>query len=74
MINYNENISLNIVKFREKNKISQEKMAADLGMSVSHLRSIEQAIANPTVKTLIKISEYMNTTVNKLLEDNKEEK
>lgn len=50
-----------------KNKISQAKMANDLGLTRSMVASYEQGIAEPCLCTLVKMAEYFDVDVKELL-------
>lgn len=62
-MNYVDNIGINI-KFRRKELgISQEKLANEALMSAAHLRTLEHCKGNPTVNTLEKIAQCLDTDV-----------
>lgn len=60
--------SLNIKYLRKRKKISQDKLAADLGISRSKLNAHENGqTANPTLNDLLDFSQYFKISVDALL-------
>lgn len=53
----------NIAQIREKKKMSQYKLAKEILTDQSNLARIENGKANPTVKTLLKISTVLKCKV-----------
>jgi DNA-binding XRE family transcriptional regulator len=67
-----ENIILsdNIKRFRKKNRLSQDKLAKLADVTLTTLVKIESgANDNPTIKTLKKIADALEVTVDDLLEN-----
>lgn len=62
-------IGRNIKEIRRRNHITQENLACFCGISTSHLSAIESGRQNPTVSILEKIALNLNTTVQRLLEE-----
>lgn len=61
-------LAKNIKKLRKKNRLSQEELAKKAGITYSTLIKIESgANENPTIKTLKKISNALNITVDRLI-------
>lgn len=56
--------------YREKEGLSLRKFAAMVGIDRTVLNSIELGNGNPTVKSLIKIAEGLNTDIASLFVDN----
>lgn len=56
----------NIKKYRIKNKLTQEELAEKLNMSLNFVGKIEVAFSKPSLNTLIKIAQILNTTVSDL--------
>lgn len=52
---------------REKFKITQEELAEKVGISVSHLSSIEEGRRCPSVENLLKIAKVFEITVSELI-------
>lgn len=50
-------IGKEIVSLRKEAGYTQETLAYDIGMSVSHLRLIEHGNANPTIHTLARLAD-----------------
>ena len=64
---YTADISKRIKKLREKNKISQEKMAEMLGITFSNYTKIENAYQNVTIKHLKKICKIFDVPSDTIL-------
>ncbi len=58
---------------RKKMKITQQKLAETIGLSQSTIGMIESNKQGASNDTLIKLANTLNTTVDYLLSDNKEE-
>ena len=52
-----------------KKRLSQESIANEIGISVSHYRDIEHGKGNPTIHTIQKISEQLGEPPEKLFEN-----
>jgi len=62
------NLAQNIKKFRKRLKLSQEELAKKAGITYSTLIKIESgANDNPTIKTLKKIADALNVTIDELI-------
>ena len=57
-------IGQNIVFLRKQAGVTQEWLALEANISVSHLRLIEKGEANPTIKTLCRIAEALHAPFN----------
>lgn len=62
-------LSSNIKKYRKKKKLTQEQLAKKADISLITIRRYENESINPTVETLEKIAQTLETTVNELLWD-----
>ena len=63
-------ISVNVRRIRKAKELSQDKLAKLAGITLTTLVKIESgANDNPTIKTLRKIADALEVTVNDLLED-----
>ena len=63
-------ISENVRRIRKAKELSQDKLAKLAGITLTTLVKIESgANDNPTIKTLKKIADALEVTVNDLLED-----
>ena len=69
-----KDIGENSKLLRAKEHFSQEELAGEIGISVSHYRDIEHGQGNPTIKTLQKICKTLNTTPLELLSSKNNEK
>ena len=62
-------IGRRIVKARNSQGMSQEKLAADSGIDRSHMGFIEQGRRKPTLSTLFKIAKSLGITLEQLFKD-----
>ena len=63
-------LSENIKRFRKKNRLSQDKLAKLADVTLTTLVKIESgANDNPTIKTLKKIADALEVTLDDLLEN-----
>jgi len=63
-------LSENIKRFRKKNRLSQDKLAKLADVTLTTLVKIESGTNdNPTIKTLKKIADALEVTVDDLLEN-----
>jgi len=68
-------LSKNIKRFRKKKRLSQDKLAKLADVTLTTLVKIESgANDNPTIKTLKKIADALEVTVDDLLENNNEKR
>ena len=65
---YLEKLGKNISKIREKKKMTQYKLAKEIFADQSNLARIENGKANPTIKTLLKISSVLKCSVKDLVD------
>ena len=65
--NLKKTIASNLRLNRAKNKISQEKLSELTGISQQFICNIETEKVNPSVETLLKISNALNVTLNDLV-------
>ena len=65
---YLRKLGKNIIRIREKKKITQYKLAKEIFTDQSNLARIEEGKVNPTVKTLLKISSALNCEVKDLFD------
>ena len=56
-----------ITQLRKKSGKSQTQFSYEMGWDKPNLRKIEKGKTNPTVKTLIKISDVLEITLSELL-------
>jgi transcriptional regulator with XRE-family HTH domain len=57
-----------ILQLRKKAGKSQTQFSYEMGWDKPNLRKIEKGKTNPTVKTLIKISDVLGISISKLLD------
>jgi transcriptional regulator with XRE-family HTH domain len=62
-----ENIAMRIKILRERQKISQEELAARSGISRGYLARLETGRHDPTITTLEKLAKALKVPVGKLL-------
>lgn len=63
-------LAQNIKRLREKNKLSQERLARLADISYNTIVKIENnASKNPTIHTLAKIARALNVSVDGLIKD-----
>jgi transcriptional regulator with XRE-family HTH domain len=62
-----EAISLNIKKYRKAKGISQEKLALVSGIDRSYMSEIERCLANPSIDTLLRISNSLEVSPEDLI-------
>ena len=59
---------INLVKIRKQKKWSQEKLAAESGISYNTLIKIERGgIENPKIGTVIKLADALDVSIDKLV-------
>jgi transcriptional regulator with XRE-family HTH domain len=63
----------NLKFLRASQKLSQDALAQKIGMNRGNIASYEKGTAEPSLKNLLKISQYFNVNVNTFLEGNFEE-
>ena len=63
----NTNIAMRIKILRERQKISQEELAARSGISRGYLARLETGRHDPTITTLEKLAKALKVPVGKLL-------
>lgn len=57
----------NLVAFRKRDKISQEKLAELSGLHQTYISDIERGVRNPSLKTIEKIANALDIEAYKLL-------
>ncbi len=57
-----------IVHLRKKKKLSQNDLAYKIGWDKPNLRNIEHGRGNPTLRSLLLISEGLDITINELID------
>jgi len=62
----NQNVSNFVQDYRNKNKITQEKLGKAIGVTRQTIIAIEKGNYTPSVLLALKIAKYFNTTVEKL--------
>lgn len=65
-----ETIAYNVIKYRKLNKITQEQLAVDIGVSPEFIRKFESTKGSEglSLMSLYKISIVLNTSVDKFFE------
>ena len=72
-MNINKLVCANIRELRTRLERSQEDLAYEAEMSVSHLSKIERGVTSPTVKTLSRIANALEVPISSFF-DSKEAK
>ena len=67
-----DNLGKNIKRIREKREIKQEELARAIGIKRENISLYESGKTKPTLKTIIKIANYLDTTIDYLLSDTNE--
>ena len=62
MLNKKQALGLRIREFREKQKLTQEKLAELVGIDSKHLSRIENGRNYPSIETLEKLTDNLNIT------------
>ena len=57
----------NLKRIRQKRNITQSKLATDLNIKQESISAYEQGKSYPNIETLIKIADYLNTSIDYLL-------
>lgn len=58
-----QTIGSRIKNIRTKKKLTQEQLSEKVGINPKYLSSIERGLENPTLNTLIKVSESLNVNL-----------
>lgn len=64
--NFYKQLGKNIKKRRKELNLTQQELAARLGLSLNFIGKIEVAFSKPSLDTLIDIAEKLETTVSEL--------
>ncbi len=57
----------NLEKFRKEHKISQSKLGGALGITQQMISSYEKDISSPNIETLIKIADFFEISIDRLV-------
>jgi transcriptional regulator with XRE-family HTH domain len=57
----------NLEKFRKERKISQSKLGNALGITQQMISSYEKDISSPNIETLIKIADFFEISIDRLV-------
>ena len=66
MVNYEENIGINIRTVRLEKGLSQEALASECGFSNTTLSAYENGRKTPNLKTIAKIAKQLNVSIERL--------
>ncbi|WMJ85682.1 helix-turn-helix domain-containing protein [Anaerocolumna sp. MB42-C2] len=58
---------LNLEKLRKEHKISQSKLGSTLGITQQMISSYEKDISSPNIDTLVKIADYFEISIDRLV-------
>lgn len=61
-----DEIGQNITMLRKEKGLTQEQLALNADMSISHLRAIEHGKGNPSIRTLKRLSDALDVSLNTL--------
>ncbi len=61
-----QNVSNNVSDYRNKNKVTQEKLGKAVGVTRQTIIAIEKGNYTPSVLLALKIAKYFNTNVENL--------
>ena len=56
-------------KFRILNKLSQEKLSQECGLDRSYISLLERGLRQPTLTTILRLSQILNTTATAMVRD-----
>lgn len=62
-------LATNAKHYRSAKGISQERTALEAGIDRTMLSKIERGVTNPSLDTLLKLANYLDVTVSKLLQE-----
>lgn len=62
-----ENIGKKIKKYRKRKELTQEKLGEKAGLHYTYIGQVERGEKEPSLKSLLKISEALEVSVDKLL-------
>lgn len=65
---YINKLGARIVKLRKQKKMSQNDLAYEMGWDKPNLRKIEKGVTNPTLTTLLLISEALDVELSELVD------
>jgi len=60
-------LALNIKKIRQAQGVAQERLALDAEVDRTVVSKIERCVGNPSLETLVKLANRLDTTVSELL-------
>jgi transcriptional regulator with XRE-family HTH domain len=63
-------LALNMKQSRKTNGVAQEKLALDADVDRTVVSKIERCVGNPSLETLLKLANRLDTTVAALLSPN----
>ena len=67
MSNINQKLGDSIRKYRKKEDISQEELAAKAKLDLTSVSEIESGLRNPSLKTIHKLANALGIKVNELI-------
>ena len=60
-------LAVNIKKIRQAKGVAQERLALDAEVDRTVVSKIERCVGNPSLETLVKLANRLDTTVSELL-------
>ena len=69
MKDYRQGMGQRIKKKRKELKLTQERMAEELNISVKHFSEVERGIAGLSVENLIRVSEILGVSIDYMVKE-----
>jgi len=63
-----KNLSIVLYKYRIEYETPRKQLAAEIGISLNSVTSIENGKTIPSLETLYKYANYYNTTISRIIE------
>jgi transcriptional regulator with XRE-family HTH domain len=61
-------LGLNVRKWREEKKLTQEALAERASLDPTYISGIERGVRNPSVLSVVRIAKALGTTTSRLME------
>lgn len=65
--NARQNLAANLARFRATRRWSQQQAADAIGIDLKHLQKLEYGAMNPTLRTVVAVSEAFGVSLARLL-------
>ena len=73
ILKFNKGVNMNLKKFRNEQKTTQEEIAKKLNIQKQTYQNYELGKREPSIDMLIKLANLFHTSVDNLIRDNKDE-